>query len=393
MTTANGVETYCDACCVAFQDRPEVYRIDLYAAHARRDSDNPVHLYRLANACLDGGSIPLWHDGVALALTRPHETARSVDDRRAALRRLGDWSAYQDHPWPTGPDFLPPVVEAWWDGVEDLSGKTLLICLLNAFGDTIRWLRFAETLYDRIPATIYWAVAPSLLEFVEHNLRHLPRMQAFDLTETEDATRTDARFDRALSAELLPQLVGPLPPFIRRAAPAPVTWPERTNHARLGLVWAAQLFNSHLERSVPLGLLMPFFWRPDVEFYSLQVGIRAREDYMYPRLRLPNPPLDSFADTANLVATLDGVVTVDTSVAHLSGSLGVPTLTLLPTPCDVYWGFADTTPWYPTMRLIRQRNPWDWLSVQAQLKEALDSRWWEGTGGSTSLSPVTPSRT
>jgi hypothetical protein len=124
-------------------------------------------------------------------------------------------------------------------------------------------------------------------------------------------------------------------------------------------------------------MFSPFFWRPDIEFYSLQVGVRAQEAHLFPRLHVPDPAFESFADTANLIANLDGVVTVDTSAAHLSGTLGAPTLTLLPFPGDAFWSFADTTPWYPTMRFIRQRRPWDWSDVQTELQEALDSRWWE----------------
>jgi hypothetical protein len=195
-----------------------------------------------------------------------------------------------------------------------------------------------------------------------------------------DYDRTDSHFDRALHADLLPQLVASTP-FMRRSAPSPVTLPERTNRARLGLAWACSDGLDHLERSVSLRVLLPFFWRPDIEFYSLQVGGREQDACIYQRfLHLPDPPLESFADTANLIASLDGVITVDTAVAHLAGSLGVPTLTLLPFPSDLIWGFADTTPWYPTMRCIRQRSRGDWVSVQSQVQEALDSHWWEGVG-------------
>ncbi len=371
--TTNNVAFYFEACRAAFRDLPETHRIDLYVAHASRERENPVHLYRLANACLDGGSIPLWRWGVALALTRPHDSDKSTADRRDALKRLGDWNGWQDVSWPTNPEFLPPGVDRWWDGVEDLSGKTLLVAELTDYGATISWLRFAEALHDRVSAPIFWAVDANLIRFFEYNFGHLSGMQAWD------RTRTDAHFDRALNASLLPRLVGSLPPFVRRSAPSPLTLPERTNPARLGLAWACSGWFDHMERSLSLRVLMPFFWRPDVEFYSLQVGERADEAFIYKRfLRLPDPPLESFADTANLIASLDGVITVDTSVAHLAGSLGAPTLTLLPFPGDFQWGFADTTPWYPTMRFIRQRSRWDWLGVQNQLQEALDAHWWEG---------------
>jgi hypothetical protein len=369
--TDNGVDTYFEACHLAFQDRPEAHRIALYIEHATRERGASWPFYRLAAACLDGGSISLWRQGVRIALTRAHDTPQCIDVRREALRRLGDWSGWQDVPWPTKGEDLPPTVDRWWDGSEDLSGKSLLVCDLGALGDVIRSLRFAEALREKVSAPIFWEVPQNLLEFVEYNLGHLPGMHAFNVE------RTDAHFDRALNGNLLPRLLGPLPPFVPRRAPSPVTL-ERANHARLGIAWACSIGRlDHLERSMPLRMLMPFFWRPDVEFYSLQVGTYAQEASPFPRLRIPDPPLESFADTANLIASLDGVITVDTSVAHLAGSLGTPTLTLLPLPGDILWSTADTTPWYPTMRFIRQRRTWDWLSVQARLKDALDARWWE----------------
>jgi hypothetical protein len=316
--------------------------------------------------------MPLWREGVGLALARPHDTTRSRDDRRETLGRLGDWSAWQDQEWPTDATDLPAVVDRWWDGVENLSGKTVLVSDLGGHGDTIHWLRFAEALHDKVPARISWGVPANLVEFFDYNLAHLPRMQAWD------RGRTDARFDVALHAQLFPRLLGALPPFVRRSAPSPVALPERTSAARLGLAWACGEGLDHLDRSVPLRVLMPFLWRPDIAFFSLQVGATAHAARIYPRLCTPDPPLGSFADTANLIASLDGVITVDTAVAHLAGSLGAPTLTLLPFPADLLWGFDETTAWYPTMRLIRQRGPADWLSIQPQLQEALDARWWMG---------------
>ena len=66
---------------------------------------------------------------------------------------------------------------------------------------------------------------------------------------------------------------------------------------------------------------------------------------------------------------LDGVISVDTAVAHLAGSLGIPTLLLLPEPCDWRWGLeGERTPWYSSVRLLRGR---DWTAVLQRLREAL----------------------
>jgi ADP-heptose:LPS heptosyltransferase len=74
------------------------------------------------------------------------------------------------------------------------------------------------------------------------------------------------------------------------------------------------------------------------------------------------------------LSQLDAVVTVDTGIAHLAGAMGRPTLVLLPFSPDWRWGLGtDTTPWYPSVRLIRQRAPRDWASTIAPLHAALSS--------------------
>ena len=86
-------------------------------------------------------------------------------------------------------------------------------------------------------------------------------------------------------------------------------------------------------------------------------------------------PFADFAQTAALIATLDLVVSVDTSVAHLAGALGRTVWTLLPAVAEWRWGeSSETTPWYPTMRLYRQKKPGDWSHPVAALAQDLQAR-------------------
>jgi hypothetical protein len=84
--------------------------------------------------------------------------------------------------------------------------------------------------------------------------------------------------------------------------------------------------------------------------------------------------LADFADTAALVSTLDAVVTVDTSIAHLAGALGKPTWVLLPFKPDWRWllGRSDS-PWYPSVRLFRQTQRGDWQGALAELDATLEA--------------------
>jgi hypothetical protein len=124
---------------------------------------------------------------------------------------------------------------------------------------------------------------------------------------------------------------------------------------RVGLTWVGVTRQLDPRR---LGCLADI---PGVAWYGLQKDPADRPPY--PRPDLPGfidlaPHMGDFMDTAHLAMRMDLVVTVDTSVAHLAGSLGVPTAVLLTRPHvpDPRWGLADATPWYPSVRLVRQRS-------------------------------------
>jgi hypothetical protein len=376
--SSDGLTDYLAACQTAFRDALEADRIGRYIALVARDGDTPIHLYRLAKACLDGGNLVLWRRGVSLASALPHETPRSVVDRGDARLRLGEWHAWHDleslicHPdWGVSNASYLSWTCKRWDGVEDLSHKSLLIAPVGGLGDAVWSMRFVESIAERV-GRVVWRAAPPLLEFVQHNVGHLVEVEPLD---------SDARavtYDRYLYAMSLPYIVGAVPPFVQRSAPAPrIVTRSPSTRLRIGLAWSCSLDgHDHLERSLPLSVIAPLFWRPDIEWVSLQVGPRAADGNYYPGLKKAEPPLRSFAETANIMAGLDGVIAVDTSVSHLAGVLGVPVLTLLRFPAEVKWGLGEHSMWYPSMRLIRQPQRGDWLSVVTAVKTILDSNWW-----------------
>jgi hypothetical protein len=110
-------------------------------------------------------------------------------------------------------------------------------------------------------------------------------------------------------------------------------------------------------------------------FFSLQKGA-GREQLAGRALPANLVDLDqgiaSFDDTAAIIANLDIVVTCDTAVAHLAGALGKPAFVMLPFAHDWRYGLAaDTSPWYPSMRLFRQTARGDWAGVLARVTHAL----------------------
>jgi hypothetical protein len=141
----------------------------------------------------------------------------------------------------------------------------------------------------------------------------------------------------------------------------------------VGLVWAGNPRHPQDRfRSIPLSLVLPAIRDLPGSFFVLQKDLRPGDSDLIataPELTDLSPQLADFTDTAAIVAALDLVVTVDTAVAHLAGSLAVPTWLLLPFAPDWRWLLERTdSPWYPTFKLFRQSAVGDWGSVLARVR-------------------------
>ena len=148
--------------------------------------------------------------------------------------------------------------------------------------------------------------------------------------------------------------------------------------AAIGLVWAGRPEHPNdNNRSIRLERLAPLFELPGLAYVALQKGSALAEAGRF-RGRAPlvniSASIADFADTAAILAELDLLVTVDTSVAHLAGALGRPVWILLPHAPDWRWLLhREDSPWYPTARLFRQARIGDWDEVARNLAAALKS--------------------
>jgi ADP-heptose:LPS heptosyltransferase len=146
---------------------------------------------------------------------------------------------------------------------------------------------------------------------------------------------------------------------------------------RIGIGWAGNpAFVYDAERSLGLTRMLPLLSRTDVQFVSIQKDLREEDaDILraHPQIKLVGDAIDSFADTAALIASLDLVISSDTSVVHLAGALGKPVWILLQFVPDWRWLLDRTDcPWYPTARLFRQADRDRWDPVVADVARALD---------------------
>jgi hypothetical protein len=193
-------------------------------------------------------------------------------------------------------------------------------------------------------------------------------------------------------------LCGSLPGHFRRTAadfprhdgylvpdPQRVAWWKRrvgggSNGPRIGLSWRGGTSQTRTSlRTLRLQELAPLLRIPGASFVSLQYGPSTADevaalarDHGMPIVHFPEAIAD-YDETAALVCALDMVVTVCTSLVHLTGALGQKALVLTPAVAEWRYGIAgDDMPWYPSVRLVRQAPGEPWMEVVERATEDLD---------------------
>ena len=270
-----------------------------------------------------------------------------------------------------------------WTG-QELTGKSLLIGPELGFGDEIQFVRYLPLL-KAAGARHITLVCRRPLKALFETLSGVDRLLAAD----EPAAANLPLHDYWSLLLSIPRYLGTDAHSIPATLPYLHALPERIAHwrsrlpasgFRVGLVWQGnrQHRNDHHRSLADLAVLRPLWKVPGTAFVSLQ---KEPERFLASPAEQPllslGPELRDFADTAALIAGLDLVISVDTSVAHLAGALGQPCWVLLPMMgTDWRWlRQRDDSPWYPrVMRLFRQTDPRDWTSTVATLAAALHER-------------------
>lgn len=266
-----------------------------------------------------------------------------------------------------------PYAEPVWDG-GDPDGKTLFFYPEQGLGDLLQFVRYLPLVAARGGQVI--------LEMPTQMARLFEGFDGAHTLVPSGATRPD--FDCHASLLDLPGIMGttleniPAPAnYITSDADLTSAWAKRLGpwqDFRIGLVWAGNPDNSeNARRSIDPGLLKPLIQIPGVSIYSLQVGRDGEAKAVFGgSVTDLAPELKDFADTAAVIRNLDLVVSVDTAVAHLAGALGHPAWTPLAFVPDWRWLLdRDDCPWYPSMRLFRQKTAGDWPSVIKRLSAAI----------------------
>lgn len=256
-----------------------------------------------------------------------------------------------------------------WTG-EPVANRSVLLHAEQGFGDTLQFARYAPMVADR-GATVTLEVHPSLVRF-------LGRLDSRIRVVADGGPPTDYDFQCPLMS--LPHVFGTTLDAIPPPAASLITPPPKRapgTPPSVGLVWAGNPDhrNDH-NRSIAPELLAPLRDIPGTRPVSLMAAMegkaRAPSTHWLDELPRPLEGARDFADSADVVAGLDLVITVDTAMAHLAGTLGRPCWILLPHAPDWRWLIdRDDSPWYPSVRLFRQPRGGDWAAVIAAVADAL----------------------
>lgn len=266
----------------------------------------------------------------------------------------------------------------WTD--QEVSGKKLFVYSEQGLGDLIQFSRFIPKLCELNPSSIVFKVPEGMENLFEFGCSYI----SVTSKDVED-------YDLHCSVVSLPHLLEvedlglPSSDLFKISQNKKIDLSEYSDFFKVGIVWAGNPQHPNdLNRSCPLRFFKPIEDVPNVKLFSLQKDLRQRA---YPHHPEPidltygakdmkivgmSKTMENFEDTASIIRELDLVITVDTSVVHLAGTIGKETWTLLPFNPDWRWTIeGEQTEWYPNMRLFRQENPGDWDGLFERVKKEL----------------------
>ncbi|PKN03333.1 hypothetical protein CVU75_02735 [Candidatus Dependentiae bacterium HGW-Dependentiae-1] len=258
----------------------------------------------------------------------------------------------------------------------DPKGKTIMVKDIGGYGDLFQFIRHAEELKKRGAHIIFYA-RPEIIPL-------LSRCPFFDqiVSQKEPVPEFDyytniakMREDLDISIETIScstPYIHPDPMLIKKWANAFTG----DTQFKIGISWQAQMYVDEktgqpilCSRSISAEQIKKLVREfPFISFYSLQKNADCSTLAIHKNFHTFDDSFDKingrFMDTAAVMKNLDLVITIDTSIAHLAGALGVPVWTMLRKFPDWRWFIErEDSPWYPTMRLFRQPKEGDWNTI------------------------------
>jgi hypothetical protein len=301
--------------------------------------------------------------------------------------------------WKSGEIIERKFSQPRWKG-EPLAGKTILLHSEQGLGDTIQFVRYAEVVKEGNPeATVVVECEQPLVNLLQ-SCRGIDRL----VTEGEELPAFDVQAPLLSLPGILGTRVETIParvPYLfadnrlveewnsklAAVGTAQATETSAVSGLRVGINWQGRAGKGEWrKRDVPVEYFARLAEIPGLRLIRLQKG-GAESNVPCPKSNVGeietaifdlgdfDTQRGAFVDTAAIMMNLDLVITSDTSVAHLAGALGVPVWVALPFAPDWRWLLdRSDSPWYPTMRLFRQKSIGDWAGVFEEIRAALAER-------------------
>ncbi len=262
-----------------------------------------------------------------------------------------------------------------WDGA-DLNGRTLLVHAEYGFGDTLHFIRYMPRVRSRAAGSRVLVEVPATL---------IPLLAGSGQRDLVAHGSTLPPFDVQIPMMSLPRVfqttVETIPaevPYIYADSARAARWQSRLAEIagfKVGIHWQGNTaYSVDRHRSIPLARFEPLARVPGVRLISLQKNAGADQvaqvagNFDVISLHGLDEYGGAFMDTAAVIAHLDLVITSDSSIAHLAGSMGAPAWLALSSCAEWRWLLnRDDSPWYPEMRLFRQSRLDDWAEVFARM--------------------------
>ena len=276
-----------------------------------------------------------------------------------------------------------PREKLYWNGLEPIKGKEFLVYEEQGLGDIIQFCRYLPTLVKQ-GAKVTFKVTQKL-----HALLRTLESDIILVDRLPDESQIDFEAPIMSLPHLLNTNLETIPSietYLSADYLKVVSWGKLLNAQKfkIGICWQGSKSKIDIGRSFPLSLFEGISKLPNVELISLHKG-EGEKQIQEIKFNLTtlgsdfDAGQDAFLDTSAVIKNCDLVITSDTAVAHLAGSLGCETWLILKHVPDWRWMLNRTdSPWYPTMSLYRQKTPGNWADVFTAVEQKLFTKLEEG---------------
>ena len=258
--------------------------------------------------------------------------------------------------------------------VDRLRGKSILIHSEQGLGDSIQFFRYIPLLVQ-LGIQVFLEIQPILIPLISpwrNSIRIIATGEPLPICDYHCPMMSLARLFKT-EIETIPKSIPYLFPDLKSLEICQKKLSDSA-HQRIGIAWKGSSFNRmNQKRSIELNTLLTLH-QPDINFICLQKDLyleekKALEHY---RIAYHSLELSTLNGTAALIACLDLVITIDTSIAHLAAAMGKEVWILLPFSADWRWFLQrDDSPWYPNVKLYRQETLGDWSIPLKRIKDRL----------------------